>query len=177
MPKGVYVRKESPLRHLGKNYTTGRKPVDPVIRFWAKVDKTKTCWLWTATSDSHGYGKLQVGTFKKPRLTSAHRFSYELEYGPLPKGKHVLHHCDVKLCVRPDHLFSGTSQDNMSDKVAKGRQTRGENHPFAKLTSQQVREIRSLGDIAAPGKLAKRYGVSYFTIRNVLTGKTYQDVS
>jgi len=176
MPKGVYVRKSNPIINLGR-FRPGRPPIDPAIRFWSKVNKTDTCWLWTAAPDGHGYGKLQVGTFKKPRLTSAHRFSYELEYGPLPKGKHVLHHCDVTLCVRPDHLYSGTNADNMSDKVAKGRQTRGARHPFAKLSDEQVREIRSLGDIAAPGKLAKRYGVSYFTIRNVLTGKTYQDVS
>jgi hypothetical protein len=55
----------------------------------------------------------------QPRL--AHRMSWEMHFGPIPEGMLVLHHCDVRRCVRPDHLFLGTARDNTRDMIAKGR--------------------------------------------------------
>jgi len=92
------------------------------IRFWSKVDKTGDCWLWTAAQNRHGYGDFYVSrTFH----TMAHRFSWALHYGPIPEGLFVCHRCDTPLCVRPDHLFVGTTQDNMADMMRKGRHRHG----------------------------------------------------
>jgi len=88
-------------------------------RFWAKVEKTDDCWLWTGATFGDGYGNCS-------RLR-AHRVSWELANGPVPGGLCVLHHCDRPLCVRPRHLFLGTRKDNSDDKIAKGRHYWG--HP------------------------------------------------
>ena len=94
------------------------KSVPPEIRFWNYVNKTEGCWLWTGACASRGYGHLVI---KKPRYTTAHRLSWEIHNGPIPKGLWVLHHCDTPACVRPDHLFLGTRADNEHDRTMKGR--------------------------------------------------------
>lgn len=89
-------------------------------RFWSKVNKTDTCWFWTASTvgkSTYRYG----GFWYKGKTVRAHRFSYEETYGPIPKGMKVLHKCDNPLCVRPDHLFLGTDADNNLDRSLKGR--------------------------------------------------------
>lgn len=86
-------------------------------RFWEKVKKTSECWLWTAAVDRKGYGRIGLG----PDLLGAHRYSWELAYGPIPDGMAVLHHCDNPLCVRPEHLWLGTIADNNRDMIKKGR--------------------------------------------------------
>lgn len=89
-------------------------------RFWARVQKTDGCWLWTGTI-RRKYG---LFTFRKAPAKwitrGAHRSSWEIHYGPIPAGLGVLHKCDNPPCVRPDHLFLGTQKDNMDDRVAKG---------------------------------------------------------
>lgn len=94
----------------------------PVLdRFWARIEKTDTCWNWTRGKTKSGYGQMSV----HGRKTHMHRFSYELHFGTIPNGLLVCHHCDNPSCVRPDHLFLGTDADNARDKVLKGRQARG----------------------------------------------------
>lgn len=99
MPKGVYVR--------------------PTVeqRFFDKVNKTEGCWLWVAPPGESGYGYLAIN--RRPVL--AHRFSYELHNGPIPEGLQVNHTCDVRTCVNPEHLYSGTQQENMRDRDTRGR--------------------------------------------------------
>jgi hypothetical protein len=93
-----------------------------IDRFWAKVQKTDTCWLWNACKNSDGYGRFNVNG----RLTQAHRFSYELVHGPIESNKiHVLHTCDTPNCVNPGHLFTGTHSDNMRDMYRKFRHGNG----------------------------------------------------
>lgn len=89
-------------------------------RFWAKVNKTDGCWLWTGCKDPKGYGYIGTGGRRGP-TKSAHRVSYELEHGEVPEGLHVLHDCDTPSCVRPSHLFAGTPLDNTRDMMRKGR--------------------------------------------------------
>lgn len=116
-------------------------------RLEQRIKKTDGCWLWTGEIDAHGYGCLD-----KKR---AHRMVFEESYGPIPAGMCVCHICDNKWCVRPDHLFLGTSSDNNKDRMRKGRSAhqKGEEHGQHKLTSGDVREILSsnllLKEIAA----------------------------
>lgn len=87
------------------------------VRFWNYVDKTDTCWLWRGSKHS-GYGVINVPGRGRPR---AHRLSYEMAIGPIPDGLLVCHTCDIRECVRPEHLFLGTAKDNTADCIAKGR--------------------------------------------------------
>jgi hypothetical protein len=88
-------------------------------RFWAKVNKTNGCWPWTASCNSEGYGKFWNGK----KLVLATRWLWESMHGQIPPRLLVCHTCDNPLCVRPDHLFLGTHQDNSQDSIAKGRFT------------------------------------------------------
>lgn len=87
-------------------------------RFWEKVNKTNTCWEWTAHKLFNGYGRFNING----KTDYAHRISWQFATGKYPKGKQVLHSCDNPACVRPDHLFLGTLNDNMVDRNKKGRQ-------------------------------------------------------
>ena len=100
---------------------TRRKQKPLLERFLLKVDKTDTCWLWSAAVNPKGYGCLGLGT-RGMGVVLAHRASWMLYKGAIPEGLSVLHSCDNPRCVNPDHLFLGTQQDNMKDRDAKGRQ-------------------------------------------------------
>lgn len=107
-------------------------------RFWKFVKKGNDCWEWTGDKNSLGYGVIR---FKKKNL-KAHRVSYKLNKSVIPAGLSVCHFCDNPSCVNPKHLFLGTHQDNMNDRDKKGRLAKGDKSVKAKLTNQQVIEIR-----------------------------------
>ena len=121
-------------------------------RFWAKVDRTETgCWLWTAAKNNKGYGKLSIhGTDHIKKL--AHRISWQLRYGEIPEGMHVLHLCNTPACVKPTHLFLGTHQENMQDKLNHGR-AHYTSSKFSEETRKLITSMRgarqSLNKIAA----------------------------
>ena len=108
------------------------------------------------------------------RFWKAANYSWHLHNGVNLGGLHVLHTCDNPLCVNPDHLFLGTHQDNMDDKVEKGRQARGEGHGRAKLTEDDVREIKSSD--TPTGELANKFGVHYTTVLKVRLGERWTHV-
>ena len=87
----------------------GRKPIEPRIRFWQKVDKSGDCWLWTAYVHRTGYGMFGIATRNS---VYAHRFAYEDTVGPIPDGMVIDHRCLQKACVRPDHLRVVTPKQN-----------------------------------------------------------------
>jgi len=147
-------------------------------RFWHYAKKTDGCWLWTGAKNyAEGYGVIKPSGSRKAAY--AHRLSYEMAFGPVPKGLWVLHKCDVPSCVNPAHLFLGNRGDNMRDAKAKGRAKwpvlLGEKNPFAKLTVGKVKEIR---EGAAEGKsqsfLATEFDVSRTTIRAILLGTRWK---
>lgn len=88
-------------------------------RFYEKVQKTESCWLWKGALNSRGYGSLGNGAGKR---ILAHRYSYVLHRGEIPEGLIVCHTCDVRECVNPEHLWVGTHKDNSDDMFAKNRQ-------------------------------------------------------
>ena len=159
----------------------GPQKIPLIKRFWAKVEKTENCWNWTASCATNGYGQLVIRENGKQKRWTAHRLSWFIHFGLIPKGEGfhgtcVLHHCDNRKCVNPDHLFLGTNKDNIRDCVAKGRYTppclRGELHPDAKLKEIDVHNIRSSD--ASISSLARHYNISRYAIyavKNYFTWK------
>jgi hypothetical protein len=144
-----------------------------VARFEAKLLRLPIagCWLWTASTFENGYGMLIVN--KKSCTT--HRLAWKIFKGEIPNGMCVLHKCDVRCCVNPDHLFLGTYADNNKDCKAKGRHTKGSMMGTAKLTEEQVASIRSSRNTQK--QLAAQYGVSQSLISLILVGKIWKHVT
>lgn len=144
-------------------------------RFWSKVNKTESCWLWTGAKAE--YGKFWLDG----KTVSAHRLVYESIHGAVPDGMMVCHHCDNPLCVNPNHLFLGTASDNIEDMIQKGRQgytgQRGVKNPKVKLHPYQVREIRiKARQGQSSSRLAKQYGVNKSTINRIINGDLWSHV-
>ncbi len=158
-----------------------KKPVIGIIdRFKTKVDKTGDCWIWTASKYGSGYGTFWDGE----KMTGAHRFSYQISKGKIPKGLVVMHSCDNRLCVNPNHLSIGTYSDNLNDMVSKGRQRKietyksGSKHCNSKFNDFEIIEIRNLYKTGrySHRELARKYGVEKTTISYLLKRKTYKNV-
>jgi len=145
-------------------------PVEQRVRnrFWAKVNKTETCWLWTGADDgSEGYGKFEEGGM----WHRAHRLSYKWHNGALVPGLVILHNCDNPKCIRPDHLIQGTQKENMQDMVRRGR-ARKPGVPFRKLTPEQACDIYISQEPTRA--LARHYDMYPSSIRAIKQGKTYK---
>lgn len=146
------------------------------VRFAERVspEPTSGCWLWTGAFDKDGYGFLSMGN----RKTRAHRVSWMLTHNEDPGDLLVCHRCDNPACVNPGHLFLGTPADNDADRDAKGRgnPARGEAQGFARLTSEDVREIRYLAGEFSQGSLADMYGVSQATISDIVCRRTWKHI-
>lgn len=146
-----------------------------VERFWAKVERTgpNECWLWKGCGSRNRRGEI-YGHFRvNGRMTRATRVSYELHNGPVPAGMVVRHKCDNPPCVNPAHLEVGTQRDNVKDRYDRGRQNHvaGEKHGNAKLTEQNVRDIRSRAAAGAnKHAMAREYGVSNYAIYHAIHG-------
>lgn len=143
--------------------------------FWAKVDKNAAggCWLYNGTISFEGYGYVNIGGGVRRKQWQAHRFAWTLLKGPIDKGACILHTCDVRNCVNPEHLYVGDRKDNARDKIRRRRDI------AASLTYEQAAEIKAalanyrfgLGE-----ELAVKYGVTRNVISGIKRGKTYAHV-
>jgi len=155
----------------------GTKAVPPYERMLPRLspEPNSGCWLWTGNCNHKGYGQVGLGAHS---MVATHRVAFEHEHGPIPKGMQVLHKCDTPCCCNPDHLWLGTHQDNIDDKMRKGRhvagrstKSRGSRNGNSKLTEEQVRHIRRR-ETEVAGYVAL-YGVSKTTIWDIQKGKTW----
>lgn len=144
---------------------------DPEVarRFLSKVELSGECWVWVAGRFQSGYGAFYTGG----KTRRAHRVSYELFTGSLPSAALITHHCDNPPCVNPEHLWAGTPQTNMDDKVARRRQAHVRGN--RKLNEEQASEIRAalLGG-ERQSVLAAKYLVSQATISFIKSGTTWK---
>lgn len=90
---------------------------DPYQRFMKYVEKTAECWIWKGHKNKDGYGNFSI----RRKTSASHRYSWIFHKGEITKGMNVLHSCDNRYCVNPEHLFLGTQRDNMEDMIRKGR--------------------------------------------------------
>lgn len=148
----------------------------PTSDFYARVriGADDECWPWLGPVDTRGYGHLRYDG----RIWRAHRLSYTLNKGPIPKGDGphgtvVMHACDNKRCCNPKHLSLGTHADNMADMARKGRAHRhaGTDNGRAVLTPAQVAEI--MADSRGTRTIAKDYPVSRAAIQRIKSGKSW----
>ncbi len=127
------------------------------------------CIEFTGYRDRIGYGTIRGNNGKKQQ---AHRVSWELRHGPIARGMVVRHKCDNPPCCNPDHLEIGTHADNSRDMVIRGRSLHGERNGRARLTDEQVRQIRSLAELGVDQRsIARRFGISHAYVSYLANGK------
>lgn len=141
-----------------------------------KIPDDDGCWMWVGRKNTQGYG--WIAKEKDGKNMLAHRASYQLFIGKIPKGKLVCHNCDVPSCVNPKHLWIGTNRDNTNDRDNKGRQKAlsGEKCGKSKLTWKKVDKIRDdyMKKKATMLELANRYAVDRATIGYILNYHTWR---
>ena len=149
-------------------------------RFWSKIEPIHLvpfggCWNWVGAKRL-GYGsitmRLKNGTAK---IMQAHRIAYLMTNGEIPNGLFVLHHCDNRLCVKPDHLFLGTNSDNMQDMIQKGRASLEHKKKLSPAQVQAIQEKYSKR--ASQLKIAKDEGVEQFQVSRIIRGKKVRGIS
>lgn len=143
-------------------------------RFWRKVavGKPSECWQWVGMVHGRfGYGGIKI----QGQMRNAHRVLAEWMHGPLTSATVVRHTCDNPACVNPYHLLLGTAAQNVADRVARKRSAKGSRNGRAKLTAEQVEQIRyrrSTGELMTA--LAAEFGVNKSTIRLIVIGKNWR---
>lgn len=136
------------------------------------------CWYWIGCKDSSGYGRV-LGT----KENFAHRLSWRLFHGEIPEEKKVLHKCDVRCCVNPEHLFIGTQKENMIDASLKGKLLNrtilfGEKNPMRKLSGEDVmkmRQIYSKGNTSYK-RISKEFNISTMTAYRAINNQSWSHI-
>ncbi len=144
------------------------------VNFWGKVSIGDGCWLWSGGKMKNGYANFFIGK-KSQRV---HRLSYQHYFGSIPNGLGVLHKCDVRNCIRPDHLFTGTQKDNLQDCKIKGRTTIGIKNAMAKLDDEKaslIRKLYSSGGITQR-TLATQFGITQSNVSRLVGRKHWTHI-
>ena len=143
-------------------------------RFFSKVNKIENgCWEWTAYIHKSGCGRLKINN----TTVDSYRFSYELHFGIIENDLCVCHSCDNRKCVNPEHLFLGTRKENNQDRTYKGRSCKGSKRKNAKLTEENIIEIKDLLSKGFQQKeIAEKYNISKPIISDIKTGKRWKHV-
>ena len=145
-----------------------------VKRFLTKFKKTKNCWIWEGTMISNGYGHFCV-YHEHPVL--AHRYSWTLFNGKIPKNKYVLHKCNNPKCVNPSHLYIGTQKDNIRDVINNGKFIYGSKHPISKLTEIDIPKIIEFSSQGiSQRKIASMFKINQTTIWKIIHGLAWPHV-
>lgn len=145
---------------------------DYAVRFSAMIETTPDCWLWRGSCDRSGYGQF-IGK-------RAHRVAWELVNGRIAARQFICHKCDNPICVRPDHLFLGSHEDNMRDMVRKGRSTKGiakanwNRKGRTKLDPGKALEILALKGKERPCDVARKYGVVPSAVQKIWSGERWR---
>lgn len=159
-----------------------------LTRFLKKLSVAENgCWNWNGAMRVGGYGKAFL---PGPIELAAHRLSWILHRGEIPRGLYICHTCDNRKCVNPDHLFPGTHDDNMKDGVGKKRFLHGlarveannpkfgSAHPNSRLKEENIHEIISLKKRGLSyTEIGAMYDVSFQTIFDVIKGHTWSHIS
>jgi hypothetical protein len=168
------VRKAS--RHYGRpskrgDFPNQRRYSSWEEHFWAKVDKSSDCWIWRGVLNQQGYGQFHDCRMPEKHARATH-VAYRLSGQVFPAGAFLCHACDNPPCVRPDHLFAGTPDDNVQDMISKGRVKYVIPPPelSAKLTALDVWEIRRTYELglASQYALARKFGVHQTQIGRII---------
>ncbi|WP_081080637.1 HNH endonuclease signature motif containing protein [Burkholderia cepacia] len=168
------IRTGARWAHVAPEIQRWRRYVDAesitdVIAQRTERDSVTGCLNWTGATQSEGYGIFSFGG----KLMLVHRAAYQEVHGEIPDGLVVMHGCDNRRCCNESHLRLGTDQDNKDDCVAKGRHSRGESHPTAKLTAEEVKQIRA--DSRNQRALASEFGVSQSQISHIKTFSQWRE--
>ncbi len=154
-----------------------------IARFWSKVDKDGPvpshmphlgqCWIWTASRHESGYGAFKMSRPRRNEL--AYRFSWTINNGKIPAKMCVLHSCDQTACIRPSHLFLGSSLNNMRDRDRKGRLRVPRGRHVSRLIGSQVIEIRQLRTVGVTNRnIAMKFGISPISVSRIFNNRTWK---
>lgn len=159
---------------------SGRNERLNLDKFMEKVmpEPNTGCWLWSDNLSEKGYGNTVKMLPTGKSIRGAHRISFYLHNGEFDYSKCVCHKCDTPCCVNPDHLFLGTPQENTMDMKLKGRASKGEHIPTAKLTESNVIEIRNRYAIGGhtTRSLAKEYGIDHGNLSGIIRRDTWKHI-
>jgi hypothetical protein len=142
-------------------------------RFYRNAIVKEGCWEWKGCFQAQGYPMLGHKSLKNGKDVG-HRISYMVHKGPIPSGMVIMHECDNPACTNPDHLRLGTHQDNVDDKICKGRMRRGADRANSKLDWVKVKRIRNmLPGLYKHPEIAEMFGVSRSLVSMIISNKRW----